>query len=51
MINKEIKGRYTIDELLEGFDQKAWDEYKKTEEFKSWESMKPVGKERFWENE
>ena len=53
MSNKERKpkGRYTLEELLEGFDQKAWDEYRQTEEFKSWENMRPVGKERFWEDE
>lgn len=53
MSNKERKpkGRYTLEELLEGFDPKAWDEYRKTEEFKSWENMRPVGKERFWEDE
>lgn len=53
MSNKERKpkGRYTLEELLEGFDQKAWDEYRQTEEVKSWENMRPVGKERFWEDE
>lgn len=53
MSNKERKpkGRYTLEELLEGFDPKAWDEYRQTEEFKSWENMRPVGKERFWEDE
>ena len=51
MSNKERKprGRYTIEELLEGFDQKAWDEYRKTEEFQAWVNMEPVGRERFWE--
>ncbi len=53
MSNKERKprGRYTIEELLEGFDQKAWDEYRKTEEFQAWVNMEPVGRERFWEYE
>lgn len=42
-------GRYTLAELLKDFEdpevKKAWDEYRESDEFKAWESMKPVGAE------
>lgn len=41
----KIMSSSTLEEILEGIDIEKWEEYKKTDEFKDWESMKPKGKE------
>lgn len=46
---RKPRERYTLAELLKDFEdpevKKAWDEYRESDEFKAWESMKPVGAE------